>query len=218
MEFLPLRIEGQRVYAGFWKRFCAGIVDLITILPIVLLFNYIGSFDKITAIFIIIWQFIFFTMYTVYFHARFGGTIGKLAVKIRIRKPDGSSIGWKEAWKRFSVNLVFSFVSFVVVIWALIQVDFTEYSSAGFIDRSVLLVGYYPAWHGIWQILTNIWVWSEALVCLFNRRRRAIHDFIGGTVVVHKRALDQIAAGYDSEKDSPEESVDEQKFLAGMWS
>ncbi len=31
----------------------------------------------------------------------------------------------------------------------------------------------------------NVWIWSEVIVLLFNRRKRALHDFIAGTVVVH---------------------------------
>jgi uncharacterized RDD family membrane protein YckC len=29
----------------------------------------------------------------------------------------------------------------------------------------------------------QIWVWSEVVVMLFNKRRRALHDFIAGTIV-----------------------------------
>ena len=30
-----------------------------------------------------------------------------------------------------------------------------------------------------------LWVWSEPLVMLLNKQRRAIHDFLAGTVVLH---------------------------------
>jgi uncharacterized RDD family membrane protein YckC len=38
-----------------------------------------------------------------------------------------------------------------------------------------------PAWVGI---VANIWIWSEMLVLLCNKRRRALHDMIAGTIVV----------------------------------
>ena len=34
--------------------------------------------------------------------------------------------------------------------------------------------------------MQQIWIWSEFVVLLFNRRKRAIHDFIAGTVVILK--------------------------------
>ncbi|WP_255590049.1 hypothetical protein [Marinicella meishanensis] len=39
-----------------------------------------------------------------------------------------------------------------------------------------------------------VWYWSELLVMLTNERRRALHDFIAGTVVIKKAfLLDQAA-------------------------
>lgn len=41
-----------------------------------------------------------------------------------------------------------------------------------------------PSWHKPEQVVENIWVWSELVVLLTNRKRRALHDFIAGTVVI----------------------------------
>lgn len=43
-----------------------------------------------------------------------------------------------------------------------------------------------PGWYKIVNILMNVWIWSEFIVILTNKKRRAIHDFIAGTVVAHK--------------------------------
>ena len=43
----------------------------------------------------------------------FGGTIGKLAVGIRVRKADGNVVGWREALLRPILQLIVSFGSFV---------------------------------------------------------------------------------------------------------
>ncbi len=199
MEFLPIRIEGKRVYAGVWRRFYAGLVNVMLILPISYLFNSFVTFNIIMAITITITYKILFSLFHVYLDARFGGNLGKLAVGIRITKPDGSRIGWIEAWKRCSVNLVFSFFLIIAQVWALLLVDYSDYASQGFSDRSILLEGYYPAWYIIWQILGYIWIWSEAFVCISNRRRRAIHDYIAGTVVVYKRFQRQSVAEDNSD-------------------
>lgn len=131
MEFLPITKHGERVYAGFWKRFCAGFADALIIMPLAFLFNWLEEFDRTLAIIITIPSSILFAMYNVYFNARFGGTPGKLAVGIRITKPDGSRINWNDAWKRSSVDLFFSCVALIGGVWGLTQVDPEGYASVG---------------------------------------------------------------------------------------
>jgi uncharacterized RDD family membrane protein YckC len=189
VEFLPITSDGMKVHAGFWKRFCAGFVDALILMPIAFGLAYLEGFSKTLAILITIPSTVLFAMYSVYFHAHFGGTLGKIGVKIRVTKPDGTRIGWLEAWKRSSVDLVFASVMLIVEIWALIHVDSLEYTSGGFWDRTQLLQSHYPAWIGILTFLQQVWIWSEAFVCLLNKRRRAIHDFIAGTVVIQKQFI-----------------------------
>jgi len=191
MEFLPLEIEGKRIYGGFWKRFCAGLVDAVVLLPFSYLLMWFEGFDKTIAILIIIPSTTLFGMYNVFFNARFGGALGKLAVGIRIAKPDGTKIGWAEAWKRSAVDIGFALLMLSVQIWALTQVDNEQYSTTAFVERMKLLQSYYPSWFSIVTIFQNIWIWSEVVVLLFNKRKRALHDFIAGTVVIHKEFVEQ---------------------------
>ena len=191
MEFLPIRLDGQKVYAGFWKRFCAGFADGLILMPLVVFFVWIEGFDRTLAIAITIPSSIMYAMYHVFFNARLGGTPGKLAVGIRITKPDGSRISWPEAWKRSSVYLVFALVVLVVEVWALTQVDPSRYASLRWIERAQLLQEHFSAWYSFVTILQNTWIWSEIVVLLFNKRKRAIHDFIAGTIVIRKEFVEQ---------------------------
>lgn len=184
MKFLPITSNGERVYAGFWLRFWAGIADAFILMPPIALLVWLEGFDRTLAIVITIPASILFAMYNVFFNARFGGTPGKLAVGIRITKPDGSRIGWTEAWKRSSVDIIFAVIMLIVGVWALSQVDPIQYASLQHIERTGLVQGHWPAWYGSVEILEHVWVWSEVIVLLFNKRKRAIHDFIAGTVVV----------------------------------
>ncbi len=191
MEFLPIRSNGQTVYAGFWRRLCAGFADVFIIMPIAFFLVWLEGFDRTLAIAITIPSSILFAIYNFFFNARFGGTPGKLAVGIRITRPDGSRIGWTEAWKRSAVDLVFAFIVLVVQIWGLTQVDPGRYASMGWIERARLVNEYAPAWYRSVTILQEVWIWSEVVVLLFNKRKRAIHDFIAGTVVVKKEFAEQ---------------------------
>lgn len=187
MDFLPLKIDGKRVYVGFLKRFCSIWVDCFILLPFIFLFLWLEGFNRTLAFILVVPSTVLLNFYSIYFNARFGGTLGKLALGIRITKPNGEKIGWKEAWLRSSVDLIFAFVILVLTLWALVLVDPREYTSAGLMQRQQLLAACFPWWFPAVNIGQQVWLWSEVVVLLLNRRRRALHDFIAGTVVIQKK-------------------------------
>jgi uncharacterized RDD family membrane protein YckC len=171
-------------------------MDALILLPLLFLFVWLKGSDRTLAIIIAIPSSLLFTMYHVFFNARFGGTPGKLAVGIRITKPNGARIGWLEAWKRSSVDIVFAFLYLVVEVWALAHVDPNKYTSLPWLERAQLLQKHSPSWYSsISTILQQVWIWSEVVVLLFNKRRRALHDFIAGTVVIKKDFAEQSHVG-----------------------
>ncbi len=200
-EFLPVRAKssGHKVYAGFWPRLVAGLADTLILLPFTSFFIWLEGLDRALAIIVTIPSYVLFAMYNVFFNARFGGTLGKLAVGIRITRPDGSRIGWAEAWKRSAVDLVFAFIMLLVEVWGLTQVDPDRYVTLGWVERAQLVNEHAPAWFGSVGIFHQVWIWSEVVVLLFNARKRAIHDFIAGTVVID-RAF--VRSGDRSEQDA----------------
>jgi uncharacterized RDD family membrane protein YckC len=195
MEFIPITKNGIRVYAGFWKRLKSLLIDAIICIPINFIFIWLKGFDRTLAIVITITSSIFFLMYNVYFNARFGATPGKLATGIRITRPDGSRIGWIEAWRRESVNVALTFLYLVFEVWALIHVDPTKFSSLNWSKRSQLLHQHQPLWDYYNYVLWPVWMVSDAIVFICNKRKRAIHDFIAGTVVIRKQFAEQNIAG-----------------------
>jgi uncharacterized RDD family membrane protein YckC len=195
MEFLPVEFEGNRVYAGFWKRFCAGFIDAFSLMPLMFLFMWLETLDKNLAILVTILSTTLFSMYHIFFNARLGGTLGKLAVGIRVTKPDGTRIGWPEAWKRSAVDIAFAILMLSIEIWALTQVSNEQYSTLAFTKQTQLLQSHYPSWFFIVMYLQQVWIWSEVVVLLFNRRKRALHDYIAGTVVIHKEFAEQPNGG-----------------------
>jgi uncharacterized RDD family membrane protein YckC len=44
-----------------------------------------------------------------------------------------------------------------------------------------------PPWYRAVTVLMQVWIWSEFVTMLFNKKRRAIHDFMAGTVVIKGR-------------------------------
>jgi hypothetical protein len=60
------------------------------------------------------------------------------------------------------------------------------YEAKGFMEHQQFIEAYLPAWYTTVNVLQQVWIWSEVVVLLFNVRKRALHDFIAGTVVIHK--------------------------------
>lgn len=188
-SFLPPKIGEKNVYAGFWHRLFAGVLDFVLLLPFLLFFAWLEGLDRNLAILVTVPSTGLFAFYYVFFNARFGGTLGKLSAGIRITQPDGGSIGWPEAWLRSSVDLAFALVLLCANIWALAHIAPAEYSKLAWVARTEELQRLSPAWLGIALILQQIWAWGELVVLLLNKRKRAIHDFIAGTVVIRKEFL-----------------------------
>jgi uncharacterized RDD family membrane protein YckC len=194
MEFLPIRINDKKVYAGFWLRFCAALVDILVFIPVVAAIFYLSRINFFFSVIFVIIHTCLFAFYNIYFNAKFGGTIGKLAVNIRLTKPNGTNINWKEAWLRSSVDIVFAALFLIVELVALSKVDQQAYLASGFFARSELIMPLFPSWYKYYNIPNQIWIWGELIVLLFNSRKRAIHDFIAGTIVIHKEFAEPVAA------------------------
>jgi len=195
MAFLPIMSNGTRVYAGFWKRFCAVLLDFCIIALFGLLFIWLEGFGRTLAIIIAIPSSLLFQVYSIFFNARFGGTPGKLLVGIRITKPDGSQIGWPEAWKRSAVDIAFNLIILLVTILALIRVDPIQYVALPFMKRMFLLQTLWPSWYGLVIPFQQVWFWSNIAFLLIDKRKRALHDLIAGTIVVEKAFAEYPSTG-----------------------
>lgn len=174
----------EPVYAGFGKRLVAGVVDFIVLIPVIVLNIWLGSLSRTAAMLILVPMAFLYFGYEVYFHARFGQTIGKMAGGIRVLTTDGQRISFRHAFLRSSVDLAFAIISIAGSFMALMHFPNSEYTQLGWMGQTHRLEQLYPVWRGWTSIASDVWVWSEIFTVLFNRKRRAIHDFIAGTIVV----------------------------------
>src|SRR5688500_4847524 len=194
MNEIPLRINGinESIYAGFWTRVAANLMDFLFLVPIVILlivFNSIG----INAYYYTIGPYLlFYFWYSVYLVKRNGGTPGKLIAGIKILRIDGNDVGWGEALLRQCVSFILAIVSVVVTVIALSQADSYIYESLNWIEKQRYINSLAPAAFLFVQWTSNIWSLSELFVLLLNERRRALHDLIAGTVVVKSKYIDLI--------------------------
>ncbi len=175
----------QLQYAGFWPRLGALLLDLLITLPLSVLVFWGSERYRLFDLYYLIPGTLFGLFYGVYLVQRFGGTPGKLVVGVRIRKVGGEPVGYREAFLRYLPEFILGLLMSIALLKSVLQMSDAEYHALSFMDRAKRMVELTPSWYKPLQIAQNVWVWGELIVLLTNRKRRALHDFIAGTVVVH---------------------------------
>ncbi|NNF51316.1 MAG: hypothetical protein HKN59_02650, partial [Gammaproteobacteria bacterium] len=127
--------------------------------------------------------------YYIVMHAAFGQTLGKMITGVRVVKnKDLAPIGLGHALARDIVPLLFIAVG-------LLAMPMFDFGIAEGKEATLKL----PIVFLAIAVLALAWPILEVITMLFNRRRRAIHDFIAGTVVIRylrsaeKRAKDKLS-------------------------
>jgi uncharacterized RDD family membrane protein YckC len=188
-------------YAGFWRRLVAGVFDSIFLLFLSITINtswLVPDTTKAGYLLSTLFWGLLGTLYFLLMHASNGQTLGKRIAGIKLVRLDLQPIGFKESLLRSSVDILLQIVGSIGLIIAISKID------------SNLLIDLPPWWggaaensealnrqnyaveefnrldptSGIFQWLSLLWVISEMITLLFNEKKRAIHDFIAGTVVI----------------------------------
>jgi len=182
-----MNIDSLR-YAGFWPRLAALLLDIVVLLPLTGLATWGATHVRLFSLYYAVPDVLIGLLYNVYLVQRFGGTPGKLLVGIRIRKVNGSPVGYREAFLRYLPDFVLDVLGSIALVSAVLQMTDSEYPLS-FTELTSRMVELAPSWYKPVHWTENIWVWGELIVLLTNRKRRALHDFIAGTVVVHSSSL-----------------------------
>jgi hypothetical protein len=97
----------------------------------------------------------------------------------------GAEAGFHRALLRHLVDLVFSATTSALTIYAFLSFSSAEYNILPFAEKMELIKKHTPTFGEAINYLSYLWMASELVVLLFNKKRRALHDFIAGTVVIH---------------------------------
>lgn len=162
-------------YSTFWPRFWAAIIDGIVFAIILyvecLVFGveYSAEDQFLQAL-----NGVQFAIYAIFMHGCFGQTLGKMFMDVKVLNHDTETeINVKQALRRESVNLALNISWVLIILVVAISLELSGAISEG-VAYGVIGFG----------ILATVWGLSEFITMLFNDKRRALHDYIGGTVVV----------------------------------
>lgn len=190
----PLRVRGinNSIYAGFGVRLGSILLDFVLLIPIALLTVYLNGLNLSFRYFTPLLSFAFSFFYSIYLVRRYGGTPGKLLLGIRIIKISGDDVTWKEAILRELVNFLLMAFSAIITIFALSKIDPIHYDTLNWMQKETYIGTLVPSLGALSLKISFSWTLSELLVLLLNNRKRALHDYIAGTVVVKSLYLTRI--------------------------
>lgn len=146
----------KRKYKTFVQRWAAGIVDGVVFLPFTFIVYHYADYDNKTDFYA--WNFAYILLwlaYSTWLHGKYGQTLGKMASTIKVYALDERSmIGYTNAFLR-------------ELIWLVLSIAGLLYYGSAFL--------FYLNW-----IVLAI----ELLTMSLNSKRRALHDYLAGSVVL----------------------------------
>ena len=176
----------QFVFVGFGKRFLAYFIDLIPGCAFVPLTRgiMVWSFQHRTILPYVAWSTVWAVVW-LWLVVRFGATPGKFTIRARIVDRDGVFLSWGRAFLRMTPGLLYS-----VILLLRISTAIGEYPEGApcstFHEIGLLLRDYgNPLYRHLFLPLV-LFIYLDAGTILFNREKRAIHDFIAGSYVITK--------------------------------
>ncbi|MGE3076845.1 MAG: RDD family protein [Dehalococcoidia bacterium] len=191
-------------YQTFWQRFVASLIDAMVLGPVgyptTLLIGY-GPLSVAIAWIIVTCPAGF--LYTSYCHGRWGKTLGKYAAGIEVvRHEDNAPLGFGRAIRRDLGAIVLALAGAAVLVTYLatggetesfrafdqsrfqITEERLENESAGELFRRTFEDSLPPWQTMVIPALSSLWFFAELTTMFSNPKRRALHDLIGGSVVI----------------------------------
>ena len=173
-------------YSTFGPRFWTGWVDNCVLWPIGFVVSILIALELPSKVGAILFstQYLVCWFYTVIMHAKYGQTFGKMVCKIKVVDfGTEGAISIRQACLREGIPIA---VSLGIVSYQIYAI------STGGLSLDAIAKGQMPKdrTYLVLTILPLLWGVAEAVTMLSNEKRRALHDYIAGTVVVRTNATE----------------------------
>lgn len=163
-------------YRTFWHRFWASGVDALLFSPL-----YVAEYWQCRQELPVGARVAWYTLlaiagpaYVIYCHGRFGQTLGKRLLRIKVLDVGGGPLRFGQAVRRELLNLPGQVWGFAVTLLAVLQ---------GVSPYAPEQLQHAPPIALEWS-----WFALELVTMLTNAKRRSLHDFLAGSVVVRINA------------------------------
>ena len=165
-------MSNAKYHTGF-RRLGAAIIDSIIFTPLLLADLWVlNQTDNVWIVFAwTVFNASLYYLYSIFFHYKFGRTIGKWVLRIKVLDiSETKLLSLKQAILRDSLYLVIQLIGLLYFLYLVAKtgdLDIIIMDYRNFIDYSFLC-----------------WMALELISMLTNEKRRAIHDWLAGSVVI----------------------------------
>jgi uncharacterized RDD family membrane protein YckC len=133
---------------------------------------FVGTSDKALFIGSTITYLFCLTFYSIFLHGKYGQTIGKRVVGIKVLSTNEKNcIGYKRALCRDSIYILMNLIG---VAYLIIKTRHLN-------EIDLILKLHYKSFIGL---VSLVWLVTELITMFSNSKRRALHDYLAGSVVV----------------------------------
>ena len=173
---------------GFWKRALAGLIDFIFTMPLMIFIYPIFitlTLQEKSLLPYFLYMILSYGI-AIFLIVRFGGSIGKILLKIKIVNAEGRHLSAKQAVLRQTFSVLGTII-FSAKLYNLMYIISPSEIPHGYSEIGRLMsnkVGKYNLLENINLVL----IFIDGIWLLFNKRKRALHDYIAGTFVVKKES------------------------------
>jgi uncharacterized RDD family membrane protein YckC len=126
-------------------------------------------------------------IFVVWMLSKFHATPGKLIIGLTVKTTGKTNITMKNAVLRSIVDIGFSLLYGIAFFISLKTFSYSEFQNLPMLKGMTFSNNHFPIWHTYVAALSNLWFLSELVFLMFNKKRRAIHDFIAGTIVIERQ-------------------------------
>ncbi len=179
------RASGELSYATFWSRVGAMLIDFLIVSPLMAINFLLEDKWRLYQLYALGPTELLNLFLFVFMVAKYGGSPGKLIVGLRIVKQDGTAAGWKAAILRYAVLWAMSLAIILPAIVVTSGMTDEVFLSMDSNERTEMVNEQVPMMMTMTMVMFA-WLVASLVTVLSNPKRRTLHDFIAGTVVVRK--------------------------------
>lgn len=172
--------EPEVIYATFWNRFWALLIDGLVLLPLALVDLYNETTLKNSTLIVIVA--LVGLIYKPFCEFKYGATIGKKAIKILVVNKQFQNPGLREAISR---NIFDIGERVFALIIALMVFNLPAFKNASSLNKYDTLEN--TVFNMNWYLFAIFIIVLVEIICLLSdKQKRSLHDRIGETFVVRR--------------------------------
>ncbi len=168
----------QIKFASFWERVGATLIDFLIFIP-VYGFSYYNSMSIKNLPLAIVLSLVYL-IYKIYMEAKYGATIGKRAMKIKVVTDDNKPMNMQLSLTRASLYIINAIVGIMTTVMLFQTEGFEDVT--GFMETSQ----FQQEHQSNFAMVTGILLLISVLFVAFDKKRQALHDKIAKTICISR--------------------------------